>query len=287
MTEIPKPAFRLSRVYTKRDQFRTMLQTHLGAVPDETTLSNWAGQLCRNTKIRRSVVAESLRTLAGKPLQARDVEEAAWRLAGNLPQLEAGNPVYAWTGQSASEWVPGQVKSMVFTRVHGRPCYDVSIQILAGSPCGHSFQKLWSSRFTYVLAKMAGFGRRYTPLAIQHATELVGMRFAFLLSPSPGRDRGPQFDKVDCTSSLKADNKLLIKARRRIGYGCQYGFTHPCFRCNVGTDLCPVAIRTHTTLVGVDDGTPEGETGFGPGEFDDSGGDGEAPCEPDARDAAG
>src|SRR5437764_1022533 len=53
-----------------------------------------------------ATVYQSLQPFVGEELTSVMVQEASWRLAGNLHRLRQGIPVYPWKGQIEEEQVP-------------------------------------------------------------------------------------------------------------------------------------------------------------------------------------
>ena len=63
--------------------------------------------------VSRNAVFESVRVMAGTTLTSKIAAKFAWRMAGNMDALIAGDPVLPWTRQLHDEIVPVCVERVV------------------------------------------------------------------------------------------------------------------------------------------------------------------------------
>lgn len=196
-------------------------------------------------------VFESVRYLAGRLLTDSEIEQLAWLLAGNLPSLKAGNPVHAWTCQTAEEWVPLQVLRVLDTRdQYQRYCHEVRLRVLAGTPAGRSVTVRWSTRNVQYVAGQIGFSAPFREYPYSTAAEIVGLRLYGKLEPARSKT-DPGFHEIRCPASMQKRNRdAVLKLRMRIDCNCPQNFTFPCHTCPFGSDRCPAGTHPVTYQVG-------------------------------------
>jgi hypothetical protein len=201
--------------------------------------------------VEPSLVGESLAHLYEQILTQEELLEEAWRLAGNLPRMRNGYAVAPWTRQVTQEWVPLLITEQVPYR--NRRHEDgaiVTFKILAGSPCGWTMERFWSTRFGHVVARDIGFTNSRGKHPMHSINELVGLRLSGLIEVEKSVGK-PFFDVINIPSSMLNYNRRLIKARDRIQFVCPKKYEHACRLCPIGYDQCPVAVhpRTYTKII--------------------------------------
>jgi hypothetical protein len=202
--------------------------------------------------VRKHLVFDSLRHLAGEKLTRKVLDDNCWRLAGNLDTLKRDKPAGVWSYQADPEWVPAQIMSTCRRR-GGRGNRQLgwyfAFQILAGRSCSLRIQQFWSQKFCSYIAADLGF-RMFPPSErsgrpaerlYRNPTEFVTLRLALLIEPELSREV-PGFKKTDITGQLKDWNIDQLKCRDRVqpGYTCPRGYSPAikCFQCAAGYSSC-------------------------------------------------
>lgn len=192
-----------------------------------------------------SAVFESVRLLAGTSLDRRAAQEFAWRLAGNVDRLIAGEPVTAWSRQLEDEVIPVRVESVTPTRRRNDFGFLFHCRVLAGSPCPMQITQFFSARSCKILSRVVGFSN--TPWGL-HQYGGVGQHFVNLMffahiEAERSYER-PSFRKISVASSMLKANKELLEVRCRTR-PCPRNFENSCVNCYVGYNECSYA--THPT----------------------------------------
>ena len=195
---------------------------------------------------------ESVRELAGVTLTKTRIDQAVWRVAGNMPHMRtAEKPVAPWEVQTIPEWVPAQIiSSRPGRNRYGNVGQHFTLQILAGSPCPLRIEKFWTARYCRFVARYLGFtGKLPGPYSdrlprfyYRHPTEFVTLRLWLLIEPELS-EKEPGFRRVDCRGRILEWNKKQMQRRDRLdeGYRCPKGYSHCCYQCPVGLDACAAA----------------------------------------------
>lgn len=257
--------YSLETVFRLRDDLAAVLaHEYAGGVLPPDGLAGFVARACQvlsdTAPVDPAAVAGSLRTLAGVRLSRKLIRETAWRLAGNLPRLTAGESVGPWRGQRAPEWVPAQVLSVTPRRgsAGGRLRYRVAWKILAGTPCPLQAEVSWGLKTLAYLSPRFGFTRArdggWSPRPFADPSLLVSMRAEVLIDPAECKD-GPGFKELRFAyQPLKDWNRELHRYRLRAepGYGCRYRLpaSLPCHRCAVGVRDCRAATHPATYTPG-------------------------------------
>lgn len=210
-------------------------------------------------KIPYDKLADSLRYLAGRILTPELAEEAAHRIAGNLPNLRRGMRVVPWHIQRFYEWVPVQIMGVRKAR-NGRNEMGamLSIKILAGTPCPMTILTWWSNRKCRHLSREFGFScppgkRQLLPPKYPYSdpAQLVQMRFSALVDPTKS-DREPVLTEIEFPPALSEWNRGVIRRRfREEGvFDCPLSLpvTFGCHHCPMGYGLeneSPCAAACH------------------------------------------
>lgn len=196
-----------------------------------------------------TAVRRSLLELTGQAITQQRLRETAWRLAGNLPKLQAGSPVMPWTRQQVFEWVPLQIiSSKLWVSRRGKRGGMFQMRILAGSPCPLIVEKFWSREFCGMAARRMGFTKLRGKYPWQHISQLVGMRFLGRISPERSREQ-PDFDEIaEGKGGLLTYNRKLIRARAPINRVCPRDFptSQACHLCPIGMSECDLATHLRT-----------------------------------------
>lgn len=190
---------------------------------------------------------DSLRHLAGTRLDEREIDAAAWRMAGNYKRLAQRRVVPPWHVQTLPEWVPAQVVSCRRERSgKGKLGARLGFRILAGTPAGRTAETFWTLKFCRYMSAELGFSR---PTARRRAVfpftapeQFVGLRLYVRVMPALCKAE-PGFDGLGFPASLAAWNKTTLKCRFRAqpGFACKMRVLHtqlPCQNCPVGFLKC-------------------------------------------------
>jgi hypothetical protein len=212
-------------------------------------------------EVRAPTVFDSVRSLAGVVLTRPLAYALAWRLAGNLDVLREDIPVPPWFTQDVEEWLPVQVLSWQPEKsARGKPMNGYRVRVLAGSACPLQTTASWPAGFTKMIARQIGFTARRGKMPFQHPSELVQLRLRVLADPVRSKPGQLGFWEVAGGAGLTNWNKEILKMRARIDFACPENYTHPCYRCAAGWDICPAA--THKDSIYDDraaEGNPPGE----------------------------
>jgi len=196
--------------------------------------------------VSRNAVFESIRVLAGTTLTAKAIALLAWRLAGNLDRLNAGDAVLPWTRQLHDEIVPICVERVIPATRKDKSGFIFSCRALAGTPCTELFPQFFSANSCRAIARAIGFSTNsWGPLQYSG----IGMHFVNLLffahiEADRSRER-PFFRQVSVTSSMLKHNKELLAVRCR-QIPCPENYNHACVNCFVGYNECPFAVHAKT-----------------------------------------
>jgi hypothetical protein len=249
----PRPRFDLAKVFKLRDRLVLDLAPFHGVVAEGQVYAGLVEAVAFRIAAPELAVGESLRGIAGSLLTADLVRDTMWRLAGNLGRLRAGVPVYPWNSQPAREWVPVQVLAVdpVEDVRRGRDKqWELTLRVLAGSPCPLRISTRWGERWAKYAAKHAfGFSASFRERPCRDVRELCLLRFLALLEPERSRQGKPGFHRIATTATLTKFNRRFIDKRKRLGgFRCPRGFAHACFECPVGYRECEAACRPVTLL---------------------------------------
>jgi hypothetical protein len=196
--------------------------------------------------VSRDALFESLRLFAGTQLSRRTGFEIAWRLAGNLDRLIAGEPVLPWNRQIANEVVPVRVEHMRPHKRFDNPGYLLHCRALAGSSCPLVFPNFFSRRSCFGIANTIGFSAPWGLYPYQHPMYFVNLMFFAHIEAEKSHEY-PVFSEVSCNTSLKLENKAKIEVRTR-ARPCPRGFKHECNKCPIGYNECPAGIYPRTLV---------------------------------------
>lgn len=239
----------LTRVFRLRDRLVDDLAGLCGAEPTgpafEALVAALAKRLPKETS--ESVIFQTARPLLGKMLTHQTLYYFAWLLAGNLDRLQQGEVILPWSQQPEPEPMPVQVLEYFKAKTRrGKPAARYRLRILAGRACPLVVEKTWPTGFVRFLARSTfGFSRKRV---YQSPVELVRLRFIAVIDSQFCYDNQPGFDQVACTPGLLNWNRKIMLARSHQDPPCPRDFTHPCFRCPVGYDLCGAGVHPRTYI---------------------------------------
>jgi hypothetical protein len=235
--------FSFTRVKDRRDRlYRHALQPYLGAklvgdtIPD--VCKDIAAQLPQT--ISPDALYESVRVLAGTTLTQKTAMTLAWRFAGNVDRLIAGERVLPWVRQIEDEVIPVRVERIHADKRRDNFGYTLHCRALAGTPCPMVFQQFFSTRSCRAIARTLGFTAAWGTYPFRTPLHFMGlMFFAHLEADKSGET--PYFKTVSSSSGLLSQNKAKIEVRCRVK-PCPRGYQHHCDKCWLGQDECPAGI---------------------------------------------
>lgn len=228
------------------------------------------------------VVMTSLLNLAGRQLSVSLADELAWRIAGNLHRLRAGEPVPPWPTRVEREWSTVEVYRVRHGDRLVRPRSDVQelradqrglvkqrgiliwLKFLTGLPAGIISQRFWSPDYYEPRKQVFGFDRwnreKHTRVVSSRVSwpfldpqEFHGMRFAALVDPEKCRDGLIAVEEIQSSSAALTRNRNLMTLRMREEYRCPLNYTtsqRECHACEAGMDICKAACRRQTLVNG-------------------------------------
>lgn len=182
-----------------------------------------------------------------------DIKLFAWRIAANSEQLSNNVPVIPWIMQKHPEWMGMQIVDYkVMRNARGLTVGEYTFRVLTGSAAGLLVKKRLTRKACRALAKQIGFPRRkkkQTRKSLPRYKEfgdLIGCRMLGLFDAEHSVN-GPGFWHMSCTGGMKTYNRNLLKDRsRKFDFKCPMDYTHPCNKCPIGYDECPVATHPRT-----------------------------------------
>lgn len=231
---------------------RAQLMAVLAAFRDQTITGSVIYEVAEQLSnalpptVSRNAVFESVRVLAGSILTQKLIAVLAWRFAGNLDRLIAGEAVLPWSRQLHDEIVPVCVERVIPAKRKDKNGFIFSCRALAGTPCSELFPQFFSVNSCRAISRIVGFSTNsWGPL--QYAG--IGMHFVNLMffahvEAERSRDK-PYFRQVSVTSSMLKHNKELLAVRCRTA-PCPQGFQHACTNCFIGYNECPFAVHAKT-----------------------------------------
>lgn len=193
--------------------------------------------------VSKQAVIDSVAVVGDIIRTEEELDNFLWLLAGNTGKLKLGKPAYPWRRHRSDEWMPLQIVSSYPRRDYkdALGC-DFVFRVLAGSACPMLVSKFWTLKFCRFVATQFGFSRRGTA-QFEEPSQFVGLRLhAFFEAGGSGRH--PFFQKVHV--AFADHNRWLLKSRARVDFDCPNGFMHPCYKCHVGYDQCPVGTHPKT-----------------------------------------
>lgn len=196
--------------------------------------------------VTRNAVFESVRALAGITLTRKEAAAFAWRLAGNIPALVAGQAVTPWAQQLRDEVVPVCVERVVGSRRRNKPGYILYCRVLAGSPCSLVIPQFFYADSLRAISKVVGFSTNsWGPMPYSGvAVYFVNLQFFAHLEVDLSRTQ-PGFRRVSVSSGMLKANKNILAVRYRTR-PCPFNYEHSCANCFKGYADCGFAVHLKT-----------------------------------------
>jgi hypothetical protein len=240
------PTFNLRHVFNRRNKLVAALAAFYDSVLTADQFKSFTAIFYDNLPhVKHNIIDDSLHNLVGRKLQKTTIIDVAWRMAGNLPLLQEGVPVFPWLSQKTIEWVPLVVYNVKPPETGDK--IAIIFKVLAGTPCPCVISFTWSEAAIRFFSRKIGFTSNRGGRALGYYTNIVGMLFAGCLIPALSATQPTfPFDGVHCTASMLSNNKQLIDSRCRHKAKCPLNFDWPCYNCFIGRDKCKRAIRLIT-----------------------------------------
>lgn len=244
----PLPTYVVGRVFALRDKLLARsfsdFYRHTLSADQLLQLASTAAEII-GRGVTYECVAASLMELLGQELTPALAATAAWRLAGNVASLQAGNVVTAWTTQARPEWIPVELQSAYRDKTQTSFGISATFVVLAGTPSGMMFRQFLSDKLCRVAALRVGFTRRHGKYPYHGSIELVGLRMFVQAMPSQQANK-LVFSGIRGSSGLLAYNRQNVLAYRIRAKPCPREYKHPCRNCVIGRDQCPGAVFSQT-----------------------------------------
>lgn len=244
------PKVSVQSVLTLRTKLEHRLRPHLGRrlAQDELEMFVDSLRFVFDPPIARGVVLSSVQHLLAKKITKDSLRQLCWRLAANVQQLRAGDPVYPWLRQDKEEWIAIQLKGCQLYR-HPKfhdIRYRFSFVALTGTPAGNTASHIWTYKQCSYLATKIGFTKVSGRMPYQSPEQFVNFRLLARFSPESCSRGYLDFNEVACPSSLIGWNKTLLRARYKIDPPCPRDYQHDCHHCVIGYEECPAAVHAKT-----------------------------------------
>lgn len=211
--------------------------------------------------IDRGVIVDSVRYLIDATLTLDQLNDLAWRFAGNQDRLRNGHPATPWKKQVVTEAVMAQIVEVEKAKRGDQQGHLFHFRILSGTSCPIVTKHWWSFKQQafqayYLNEKRLGFGFSRKPsLGSQffESSQFVTLRCLLLIDPAACLS-GPGFTQIDFSPDSLAWNKEQLRYRRRAGkkYVCRHKIdvSIPCHACWIGLDGCRAAVHRLTYIPG-------------------------------------
>ncbi len=243
------PSFGLRNVFKRRNKITKILLDYVDTRLSADLLVEIIPRITKQLpKVEPITVENSLRTTIDAILTQPKITEIAWRFAGNLPTLQDGRSVFPWIHQKHIEWVP--VSILETKKSANADKIIVTMRILAGTPCPMLIVYNWKEGNIRYISRLVGFASDRQSRPLVHYSNITGMLFCGCLLPTLSANQ-PTFptESIYCSPSMLENNKKLIDSRNRRITPCPFSMNCDCYRCHVGLDKCPRAIRRTTEVV--------------------------------------
>ncbi len=246
----------LAAVARRRDRVAAAITGTLGPTGFDAARAAEAALRILPARVDYSAVYRSLLPLAGPTVSPATIREASWAVAGDIPGLRSGRPVYPPT-------LPGTPTKVVIQFLAARrvpprgpaddPKTRYRVRVVSGRGCPLVIEVTWPDRFVrYRAVHPTGLGFARPPRGnrtpgpgrpFHHPDTLVGMLARVTLEVDP-RDGKPKLSDVRGTDAFRTYNRALTELRWRAGgFRCPFNFTHHCHDCLKGQASCPAAVR--------------------------------------------
>lgn len=240
--------FSKKQIFNRRAQFLEILRGYTDQHVVGNVIYEITDSLCAvmPPTVSRNAVFQTIRLLAGTQLTAKAAAKLAWRLAGNIDVLSAGEPVVPWTKQIQDEIVPVCIEKVVPLKRKDKHGYVFHCRALSGTPCAEVFTQFFSANSCRAISRVVGFStnswgpHQYAGIGLH----FVNLMFFAHIEAEKSRDK-PVFHRVSVTSSMLKANKSLLEVRCRV-HPCPQNFQHSCVNCFMGYNECAYATHPKT-----------------------------------------
>jgi hypothetical protein len=217
---------------------------------DGEIIAEWAGQIAArlNAPLAVDALCHFLYSHIDTELSGDALDKLAWKIAANWDKFAIGECVPASPHQIDSEWCACKVVrvSLSDREFRGERRWQIVLYALSGPAVTEKVEVLWSSRFIAYIAQFLGFTKPWGRYPFSHPRELYGM---LLLACLSWKGNALQCMRFTVPQLYARENRKLIKMRARVDFRCPLNLEIPCFRCTMGEDRCPAAIRELTVTM--------------------------------------
>jgi len=185
------------------------------------------------------VMLSSISSLFTEPINQKLFEFVCWRIAANLDNFRLNEVIPPWQGLVKPILAPLQIVHVkVGWSRHKEPKlgFIVTFKVIAGEACPVVFEKWFSSKFLFVMAKDIGILQPSSKYKYTAPNDLYGMRLLAVLVKSKTDAKAVDIDRF-AIGQFKNRNQTLIRLRYD---PCPKGFKFPCNKCPLGENDCPV-----------------------------------------------
>ena len=234
-------------------QFHKFVDRQLGP-EDLLEMSRYVRSCLRDATLDIPTLVASATSLGTLSVVTKDdIKLFAWRMAANVETLSCKTPVIPWVLQKYPEWMALQVVDYKLVRnAKGLTVSEYTFRVLSGTAAGMLVKKRLTRKACRMLARQIGFPSRRKQRSKKSVPrykefgDLVGCRLLGLFDAEHSVNT-PGFWHMSCTGGMKTYNRKLLKDRtRKFAFKCPMDYTHPCNKCPIGYDQCPVATHPRT-----------------------------------------
>ena len=240
--------FNLHLIKKRRNKIASFLSSYVARPIVGDAISQISDRLLQilPSTVSPSAVFDTVRLLAGTTLSTSGALEFAWRVAGNVPTLIAGDAVVPWSGQREDEIVPVRVDSVSASRRRDDFGFILRCRAQAGTPCPMAFNQFLTARSCSAISRVIGFSNTpWGPFQYSGAAAyFVNTLFFAHLEAQHSREQ-PWFRNVSASSGMLKANKELLAVRCR-NKPCPLNYVHACIDCPVGYNYCSYAVHRNT-----------------------------------------
>jgi hypothetical protein len=249
-----KKYFDISETRQKVNKLKEMLKPYVGKDVSKEEFRAFTKKILNalSKDLAIDCVQPSIAHLHGRPITQAVVNETAWRLAGNVDALRAGEVVTQDVATRRQGWCALQVVSVKPILMNPKSKDKkkrgslLSLFVMSGHAAGCRIDKFFSLSHLKYLSKEIGFTAPFKEYPYRDEREFFGLRFGGLFLSSLVRDNKPGFSEVCSTATMNGWNKDMFKRRKREGFACALEMNYeqlPCFRCFMGAESCSAAVH--------------------------------------------
>jgi hypothetical protein len=174
--------------------------------------------------------------LAGCNFDRRTAAEWAWRLAGNIDALAAGQVVIPWTAQLGDELVPIRIERVMPDTRKDMLGFTFFCRVLSGSSCPMLFPQFLNHRSCAAVAQSVGFTAIWGKMPYTAGMYFADLIFYAHVEAERSRET-PYFRQISASPAMIKHNRARIALRTRVT-PCPRNFLHECRSCHIGYDQC-------------------------------------------------